>query len=69
MNVNSELPPCVGASSIFKRRGRWYAGVNCPQCSGKLRVKLSLGPMVAHCADCTTDVETDVTLVVRSGRA
>jgi hypothetical protein len=34
-----------------------------------LRVKLSLGPMVAHCADCVADVEADVTTVVRAGRA
>ena len=62
-------PPCVGASSVFKRAGRWYARVPCPSCTSMLRVKLSLGPMVAHCADCVADVEADVTTVVRAGRA
>jgi hypothetical protein len=62
-------PPCSAASSVFKRRGRWYARVPCPQCAEPLRVKLSLGPMVARCGDCETDVEADVTLVVRAGRA
>jgi hypothetical protein len=64
-----EAPPCVGASSVFKRRGRWYALVSCPRCASTLRVKLSLGPMVAHCAECAADVEADVTLVLRAGRA
>ncbi|HXX67860.1 MAG TPA: hypothetical protein VEK07_11790 [Polyangiaceae bacterium] len=69
MDAQYELPPCVIASSVFKRRGRWYAEVSCPRCSGRLRVKLSLGPMVAHCAACTADVETDVGPLVRCGRA
>jgi hypothetical protein len=64
-----EPPPCVGASSVFKRNGRWYAHVHCPLCACNLRVKLSLGPMVAHCTECVADVEADVTLVVHSGRA
>jgi hypothetical protein len=70
MDISSyEPPPCVGASSIFKRNGRWYARVPCPLCACTLRVKLSLGPMVAHCADCVADVEADITLVVRTGSA
>jgi hypothetical protein len=32
-------------------------------------VKLSLGPMVARCEACASDVEADVTLVVSFGRA
>jgi hypothetical protein len=67
--VPYEAPPCAAASSVFKRRGRWYARVSCPSCASSLRVKLSLGPMVAHCPECVTDVEADVTLVVNSGRA
>jgi hypothetical protein len=61
--------PLVLASTVFKRRGRWYARVSCPHCAAVLRVRLSLGPMVAHCDTCTTDVETDVAHVVSSGRA
>jgi hypothetical protein len=34
-----------------------------------LHVKLSLGPMVAHCSECVADVEADVTLVLHAGRA
>jgi hypothetical protein len=64
-----EMPPCVGASSVFKRRGRWYARVACPLCANALRVRLSLGPMVARCADCRKNVEADVSPVVRSGWA
>jgi hypothetical protein len=62
-------PPCVSASTVFKRRGRWYARVACPSCGGLLQVRLSLGPMVARCNACAVDVEADVTLVVTSGRA
>ena len=62
-------PPVVSASTVFKRRGRWYARVACPRCAAQLRVRLSLGPMVAHCDACTTDVETDVGHVVSSGHA
>ena len=62
-------PPCAAASAVFKKRGRWYARVACPSCSAQLRVKLSLGPMVAHCDGCSSDVEADVTLVVTAGRA
>jgi hypothetical protein len=62
-------PPCVPASTVFKRRGRWYARVGCPTCGGQLRVRLSLGPMVARCNTCAEDVEADVTLVLSSGRA
>ncbi|HZU84037.1 MAG TPA: hypothetical protein VE987_14010 [Polyangiaceae bacterium] len=62
-------PPCEPASSVFKRRGRWYARVPCPRCAEPLRVKLSLGPMVARCEDCDADVEADVTFVVSAGRA
>jgi hypothetical protein len=62
-------PPCVSASTVFKRRGRWYAGVACPRCGVPLRVRLSLGPMVARCNGCAADVEADVTLVVSRGRA
>jgi hypothetical protein len=62
-------PPCAAASAVFKRRGRWYARVACPSCAAPLRVKLSLGPMVAHCDTCAADVEADVTLVVSAGSA
>jgi hypothetical protein len=62
-------PPCIAASTVFKRRGRWYARVACPSCRAELRVRLSLGPMVARCSACSVDVEADVTLVVSSGRA
>jgi hypothetical protein len=62
-------PPCVCASTVFKRRGRWYARLACPNCAATLRVRLSLGPMVARCEACAADVEADVTLVVTSGRA
>ncbi len=62
-------PPCAAASSIFKRRGRWYAVVSCPECTAQLRVKLSLGPMVARCDACATEVEADVTQVVAAGSA
>jgi hypothetical protein len=57
------------ASGVFKRRGRWYATVPCPLCEAPLRVRLSLGPMVARCEACREDVEADVRLVVSSGRA
>lgn len=57
------------ASGVFKRRGRWYASVPCPICEQQLRVRLSLGPMVARCEACCEDVEADVTYVVASGRA
>ena len=63
------LPPCVTASMVFKQRGRWYARVKCPDCAAPLRVRLSLGPMVAHCAPCAIDVEADVTDAVRAGNA
>jgi hypothetical protein len=62
-------PPCVQASTVFKRRGRWYARVACPACGGQLRVRLSLGPMVARCNACAADVEADVTPVLPSGHA
>jgi hypothetical protein len=62
-------PPSAAASSIFKRRGRWYARVPCPLCATSLRVKLSLGPMVARCDACAADVEADVSCVVATGRA
>jgi hypothetical protein len=62
-------PPLVLASTVFKRRGRWYVRVSCPGCAAALRVRLSLGPMVAHCDACATNVEADVALVVCNGRA
>ncbi len=62
-------PPCAAASSVVKRHGRWYALVPCPECAAQLRVKLSLGPMVARCDACETDVEADVTCVVATGSA
>jgi hypothetical protein len=62
-------PPRVSASSVFKQRGRWYANVACPCCTAALRVRLSLGPMVAHCAACEANVEADVELVVGCGHA
>ena len=40
------------ASAVFKRRGRWYARLPCPSCESPLRVRLSLGPMVARCEAC-----------------
>jgi hypothetical protein len=63
------MVPCVGASNVFKRRGRWYAAVACPGCAIHLQVKLSLGPMFAHCAGCAAHVEADVTQVVNTGWA
>ena len=62
-------PPCVAASGVFKQRGRWYARVACPSCGAVLRVRLSLGPMVAHCDLCAEDVEADVEPVLVAGRA
>jgi hypothetical protein len=62
-------PPCVSASTVFKRKGRWYARVACPGCAASLRVKLSLGPMVARCEACAADVEADITLAISCGRA
>jgi len=62
-------PPCAPASSVFKQKGRWYARVTCPQCATPLRVRLSLGPMVARCDDCAEDIEADVEPVVCTGRA
>jgi hypothetical protein len=67
--VMAEEPPCVEASGVFKRKGRWYARLGCPRCEAQLRVKLSLGPMVARCEECALDVEADVTRVVSGGRA
>jgi hypothetical protein len=67
--LSFDEPPCVGASTVFKQRGRWYAGLACPSCASHLRVKLSLRPMVAHCFGCAADVEADVTTVVHTGRA
>jgi hypothetical protein len=61
--------PRVAASAVFKRRGRWYARLACPRCAASLRVRLSLGPMVARCEDCACDVEADVAPVVPCGRA
>jgi len=57
------------ASAVFKRRGRWYASVPCPICTASLRVRLSLGPMVARCESCRENVEADVAFVVSSGSA
>jgi len=57
------------ASGVFKRRGRWYATVPCPLCETPLRVRLSLGPMVARCETCREDVEADVRHIVTSGHA
>ena len=57
------------ASAVFKRRGRWYASVPCPICEASLRVRLSLGPMVARCEACRENVEADVAFVVASGSA
>jgi hypothetical protein len=65
----AEEPPSVRASGVFKKKGRWYARVGCPRCAAQLRVKLSLGPMVARCEECAIDVEADVKRVVREGRA
>ncbi|HXN30723.1 MAG TPA: hypothetical protein VN894_02635 [Polyangiaceae bacterium] len=62
-------PPCAAASCVFKLRGRWYARVPCPECAAPLRVRLSLGPMVARCDPCAADVEADVTQVVSGGQA
>jgi hypothetical protein len=62
-------PLSSAASAVFKRRGRWYASVPCPICEAPLRVRLSLGPMVARCEACREDVEADVTGVVSAGRA
>jgi hypothetical protein len=62
-------PPLVTASTVFKRRGRWYAQLCCPGCAAALRVRLSLGPMVARCDACATNVEADIGLVVCSGHA
>jgi hypothetical protein len=63
------IPPSAPATHVFKARGRWYARVACPDCATSLRVRLSLGPMVARCGSCDSDVEADVTFVVASGRA
>jgi len=68
-SVDFALPPCVRASTVFKARGRWYASLACPDCEAGLRVRLSLGPMVARCNDCALDVEADVSPLVGSGRA
>ena len=57
------------ASAVFKRRGRWYASVPCPICASSLRVRLSLGPMVARCEACRENVEADVACVVSFGNA
>ena len=57
------------ASAVFKKRGRWYASVPCPICESALRVRLSLGPMVARCEACCENVEADVAYVVSSGSA
>jgi hypothetical protein len=65
----SEEPACVPAHGVFKRKGRWYARLGCPKCSSALRVRLSLGPMVARCEVCAIDVEADVRRVLREGRA
>ncbi len=65
----ADEPPSVRASGVFKKKGRWYARVGCPKCAAQLRVKLSLGPMVARCEECAIDVEADVKRVVREGRA
>jgi hypothetical protein len=62
-------PPCAAASALLKRRGRWYALVSCPECTAQLRVKLSLGPMVARCDACAAEVEADVAQVVAAGSA
>ncbi len=62
-------PPTAPASAVFKQKGRWYARVRCPSCGAAARVRLSLGPMVAHCEPCGRDVEADVTWVLASGRA
>jgi hypothetical protein len=59
----------VRAFGVFKRKGRWYARLGCPKCAAQLRVKLSLGPMVARCEECAIDVEADVRRVLREGRA
>jgi len=63
------VPPSALASSVYKRRGRWYASVPCPKCARALRVRLSLGPMVARCEPCAADVEADVRLVVNIGHS
>jgi hypothetical protein len=68
-SMRYEEPPFVAATAVFKRRGRWYASVACPACRAGLRVRLSVGPMVAHCEACCSDVEADVALVVPSGTA
>jgi hypothetical protein len=62
-------PASVAACGVFKKKGRWYARLGCPKCTAILRVKLSLGPMVARCEECAIDVEADVTRVVTEGRA
>jgi hypothetical protein len=67
--VPAEEPTCVRAAGVFKKKGRWYASLGCPRCAAQLRVKLSLGPMVARCAECAIDVEADVRRVVKAGRA
>ena len=70
MDASTYIEPLSSAAStVFKRRGRWYATVPCPICESPLRVRLSLGPMVARCEACREDVEADVTFVVASGRA
>jgi hypothetical protein len=62
-------PLSSAASAVFKQRGRWYASVPCPICEASLRVRLSLGPMVARCEACRENVEADVAFVVSSGSA
>ena len=62
-------PLSSSASAVYKRRGRWYASVPCPICASQLRVRLSLGPMVARCEACRENVEADVAYVVSSGSA
>jgi hypothetical protein len=62
-------PESVAASGVFKKKGRWYARLGCPRCTAQLKVKLSLGPMVARCEECAIDVEADVRRVVSEGRA
>ena len=67
--MSYEDPPCVSACSVFKQRGRWYVALTCPGCCRPLRVRLSLGPMVARCESCSRDVEADVGPLITAGRA
>lgn len=67
--MSYEELPCVSACTVYKRRGRWYASLACPGCNSALRVRLSLGPMVARCETCAQDVEADVGPVIAAGRA